>query len=133
MSPNTDAVAPFRWRLRLRALLVALVAALTVSSGIAVAATGGTSTSTSSKSSSKSAPTLRIGSKGKLVSQLQSRLRVRPVSGYYGSKTARKVKFFQADHGLRADGIAGPSTLRALGLVATETKHGTRLPAELKK
>jgi len=77
MSPNTDAVAPFRWRLRLRALPVALVAALSISSGIAVAATGGTS-ATSSKSSSKSTPTLRIGSKGKLVSQLQTRLKVHP-------------------------------------------------------
>jgi hypothetical protein len=132
MSPHNDAVAPFRCRSRLRALSVALVAALSVSSGVAVAATGGTGT-TGSKSSAKSTPTLRIGSKGNLVRQVQTRLRVRPVSGYYGSKTARKVKFFQADHGLRADGIAGPGTLRALGLIATESNHGTKLPAVLKK
>jgi peptidoglycan hydrolase-like protein with peptidoglycan-binding domain len=132
MSPHNDFVAPVRWRLRLRALAVALVAATTVSTGAAIAATGGT---TAKSGGSKSAPTLKIGSKGKLVSQLQSRLKVNPVSGYYGSKTARKVKFFQQDRGLRADGIAGPATLRALGLLATESGSGgtTKLPAVLRR
>src|SRR4051812_19429690 len=127
MSPHNDAAAPFRWRLRLRALVVALVAATSCTTAVALAATGGTD----AKSSGKSAPTLRFGSRGSLVKQLQTRLRVRPASGYYGSKTARKVKFFQADNGLRADGIAGPPTLRALGLVATESSSGgsTQLPA----
>jgi peptidoglycan hydrolase-like protein with peptidoglycan-binding domain len=107
------------------ALAVIAVAAFTA--GTSVAATGGAS-------SKSSTPTLRYGSKGALVKQLQSRLKVKPASGYYGSKTARKVKFFQADHGLRADGIAGPATLRALGLVATESKGGSpKLPAVLKK
>ena len=131
MSPHNDAVAPFRWRLRLRALAVALVAAATIFAVPALASTGGTSTKASGKSST---PTLRFGSKGSLVKQLQTRLHVRPASGYYGSKTARKVKFFQADHGLRADGIAGPATLRALGLVASGSQsRSTRLPAVLKK
>jgi hypothetical protein len=132
MSPHTDADVPLRLRSRLRALAVALAAGALLTAVPALAATGGTSTST--KSSGKSSTkTLRFGSRGTLVKQLQARLRVRPVSGYYGSKTARKVKFFQADHGLRADGIAGPATLRALGLTATETKSRTRIPAELKK
>jgi len=134
MSPHTDAFAPFRWRRRLRALAVALVAATTVSSGVAIAAnTGGAS----SKSNKNSTPTLKIGSKGSLVKKVQSRLKVRPVSGYYGSKTARKVKFFQKDRGLTADGIAGPDTLRALGVVASESSNGSggsvKLPAVLKK
>ncbi|MEA2449177.1 MAG: resuscitation-promoting factor RpfB [Thermoleophilaceae bacterium] len=129
MSPHTDAVAHFRWRFRLRALAVALVATTTLSAGVALAATGGTT----AKSNGKSAPTLRIGSKGQLVKQLQTRLRVRPASGYYGSRTARKVKFFQQDRGLRADGIAGPATLRALGLLASESRSGTSVPAVLKK
>jgi peptidoglycan hydrolase-like protein with peptidoglycan-binding domain len=131
MSPHTDARALFRWRNWLYAAILAAIAVAAFSAGTAVAGTGGSAASSAGKSS---APTLRIGSKGKLVKQLQSRLKVKPASGYYGSKTARKVKFFQADHGLRADGIAGPGTLRALGLLATETKSGpAKLPAVLKK
>jgi hypothetical protein len=130
MSPHNDAAAPFRWRLRLRALVVALVAATSCTTAVALAATGGTDAKSSGKSS---APTLRFGSRGSLVKQLQTRLRVRPASGYYGSKTARKVKFFQADHKLRADGIAGPATLRALGLLASGSRSHTSVPAVLQK
>ena len=134
MSPHTDAVAPFRWRKRLGAIAAVLLAATTLTSGIALAASGGTS----ARSSSKSAPTLRFGSRGHLVKHLQKRLHVHPASGYYGSKTARKVKFFQADNGLRADGVAHPSTLRALGLIASEASSSNsggsvKLPAKLEK
>jgi peptidoglycan hydrolase-like protein with peptidoglycan-binding domain len=121
MSPHIDARALFRLRFWLYAATLAVIAVAAFTAGTAVAAQSST-------------PTLRYGSKGQLVKQLQTRLKVRPASGYYGSKTARKVKFFQADHGLRADGIAGPATLRALGLVATESKGGSpKLPAVLKK
>jgi peptidoglycan hydrolase-like protein with peptidoglycan-binding domain len=37
-------------------------------------------------------------------------------TGYYGSITQHAVKAFQADYGLRVDGVAGPRTLAALGL-----------------
>jgi peptidoglycan hydrolase-like protein with peptidoglycan-binding domain len=136
MSRNNDAAAHVRWRFPLRALAIALVVATTVTSGAAIADTGGTtaeSSGTTAKSSGKSTPTLRIGSRGDLVKRLQARLKVRPVSGYYGSRTARKVKFFQQDRGLRADGIAGPATLRALGLTANSSGGSTRIPAILKK
>ena len=33
-----------------------------------------------------------------------------------GPKTRRALKRFQKAHGLKADGVAGPATLRALGL-----------------
>lgn len=37
-------------------------------------------------------------------------------TGYYGKITKYAVKAFQADYGLRVDGIAGPHTLAAMGL-----------------
>ncbi|MEB3282172.1 MAG: peptidoglycan-binding protein [Lyngbya sp.] len=37
-------------------------------------------------------------------------------TGYYGHITKHAVKAFQRDYGLYADGIAGPKTLRAMGL-----------------
>lgn len=41
--------------------------------------------------------------------------------GLYGYSTVAMVKKFQRAHRLRVDGIAGPATLRALGLPATRT------------
>jgi hypothetical protein len=135
MSPHPDAHVPVRCR-RLRALAVGLVAATALTPGAAVAANTGGTTAKSAKKQKKT-PTLRIGSKGKLVKKVQSKLRVRPVSGYYGSKTARKVKFFQQRKGLTADGIAGPATLRALGLVRSASNSdgggSVKLPAVLKR
>ena len=130
MSPHPDASVQFRCR---RLLAVALVAATAVTPAIALAGTGGTSARSSQQESGK---TLRIGSKGELVRKLQAKLRVNPVSGYYGSRTARKVKFFQQREGLTADGVAGPATLRALGLLGSSSGSGggkVKLPAILKR
>jgi peptidoglycan hydrolase-like protein with peptidoglycan-binding domain len=44
--------------------------------------------------------------------------------GVMGPKTRRAIKRFQKAHGLKADGIAGPATLQALGLTGT-TKNGS--------
>lgn len=41
------------------------------------------------------------------------------VDGVYGPKTAQAVKYFQQKNGLTADGIAGPATLKALGMSTT--------------
>ncbi|ARK32206.1 peptidoglycan-binding protein [Halalkalibacter krulwichiae] len=50
-------------------------------------------------------------------------------TNYYGSITTRKVREFQQAHGLPADGIAGPSTLRKLQEVVSGTlQEGDRLP-----
>ena len=113
-APTTDLAA------RVRRLLVVAAAALIVFSasfavGLAVA---------TSASEAKSA-TLSLGSTGSAVKQLQRKLGVRPVSGYYGTETRRAVKRFQRAHGLKADGIAGPDTLSKLGIRASKTGYAT--------
>src|SRR5689334_1364942 len=61
--------------------------------------------------------TLRVGSRGSQVSQLQSFLKtdssIYPqglVTGYFGSMTKAAVIRLQAREGLAADGIVGPIT-----------------------
>ena len=59
--------------------------------------------------------------RGEDVYALQSALKERgydpgQLDGVYGKKTARAVRRFQKDRGLKVDGIAGPETLKALGL-----------------
>lgn len=68
--------------------------------------------------------TLKVGSKGELVRQLQSHLlknfflqSSKEVDGVYGSRTAAAVKAYQAKFGLNADGVAGPATLKRMGLI----------------
>ncbi|NJM69652.1 MAG: peptidoglycan-binding protein [Scytonema sp. RU_4_4] len=60
--------------------------------------------------------TLRRGSQGEDVAELQKALGNVSVTGYYGSATERAVRNFQASNGLRADGVAGAETLSYLGL-----------------
>jgi peptidoglycan hydrolase-like protein with peptidoglycan-binding domain len=45
------------------------------------------------------------------------------VTGYYGSQTKAAVKRFQRANGLTVDGVAGPATLRALGIRATAASY----------
>jgi hypothetical protein len=93
-----------RRRFRARSLLIAAaVSMLVVSAGVALA---GNSSSNS----------LKYGMRGTAVKQLQRKLGVRPVSGFFGVKTKAAVKRFQRRHHLKADGVAGPSTLRKLGM-----------------
>ena len=71
----------------------------------------------------------RYGSTGSEVTQIQTRLKnwgyyTGTVDGVYGSKTQAAVKYFQSKNGLTADGIAGASTLRALGL-PTGSSYGS--------
>jgi peptidoglycan hydrolase-like protein with peptidoglycan-binding domain len=49
------------------------------------------------------------------VKQIQKALGIK-ADGVMGPKTRRALKRFQKRHGLKADGIAGPATLQALGL-----------------
>jgi peptidoglycan hydrolase-like protein with peptidoglycan-binding domain len=63
-------------------------------------------------------PTLRQGSRGASVTQLQNLLRNKgfniAADGDFGPKTTAAVKSFQASRGLAADGVAGPKTWAAL-------------------
>lgn len=68
-----------------------------------------------------SAQALQRGDRGTQVQTLQRELRSRGyfnagITGNFSSITETAVRNFQRDRGLRVDGIAGPSTLRALGL-----------------
>lgn len=60
--------------------------------------------------------TLKIGSSGNSVTLLQARLvhlkyLDDTIDGRFGTKTAAAVSAFQAQHGLKADGVAGAQTL----------------------
>jgi peptidoglycan hydrolase-like protein with peptidoglycan-binding domain len=55
--------------------------------------------------------------------QIQKALGIK-ADGVMGPKTRRAIKRFQKAHGLKADGIAGPATLEALGLSGT-TKNSS--------
>src|SRR4051794_40166066 len=76
-------------------------------------------------STAAASKSLSLGSTGSAVKQLQRKLHVQPVSGYFGQETQRAVKRFQRRRGLKADGIAGPATLRALGVRASGAGYAT--------
>ena len=66
-------------------------------------------------------PTLRRGSEGEAVEELQVLLNAKygadlDVDGKFGAKTEAAVKAFQKGHGLTADGVVGAKTRKALGL-----------------
>ena len=77
--------------------------------------------------------TLREGDKSDAVETLQRRLKNLGyydgyVDGTYGSGTTEAVKAYQKANNLKADGIAGPSTQRALyGTSSTQTYSTLRL------
>ena len=63
----------------------------------------------------------KIGSRGNEVRQIQKKLKELgyykgSVDGIYGTGTQKAVKSFQKNCGITADGIAGPKTLKYLGL-----------------
>lgn len=64
----------------------------------------------------------KYGSRGTEVRTIQDKLKrwgyyTGSVDGIYGSKTVAAVKKFQQKNGLTVDGIAGPKTLNALGIM----------------
>lgn len=63
----------------------------------------------------------KMGSRGTEVRAIQEKLKERglykgSVDGIFGSQTERAVKQFQKQQGLTQDGIAGPATLKRLGI-----------------
>ncbi len=73
--------------------------------------------------------TLRVGSSGGAVTDLQSKLRSlglfeQEPTGYYGEVTATAVRNFQRLHKLTIDGIAGPNTINKLNQLATNQTPG---------
>lgn len=73
----------------------------------------------STAAASSTPPTVRQGSKGATVSDLQRRLASAgfnpgPVDGVFGPKTRAAVVSFQKAKGLQQDGIVGPKTWGAL-------------------
>jgi len=101
--------APF-WHVARTLLVAAVMSMLALPAGAAFAASGGTESSSKSESQ-----TLSLGSTGSAVKKLQRKLHVR-TTGYFGNETRNAVKHFQKRRGLEADGVAGPATLRALGI-----------------
>lgn len=80
---------------------------------------------------------IQQGSKGDEVLDVQQRLKDRgfdpgPIDGIFGAKTAAAVRAFQERHNLQVDGIVGPETGGALGMlevagVPTEAEQADRL------
>ena len=63
----------------------------------------------------------KYGSRGDEVKQIQTKLKRwgyynGNVDGIFGSKTQEAVRYFQRKNGLTVDGIAGPATLKAMGI-----------------
>lgn len=73
----------------------------------------------------------KYGSRGSEVTQIQTKLKrwgyySGNVDGIYGTQTVNAVKYFQRKNGLTVDGIAGPATLKAMGIyTSSSTSTGT--------
>jgi N-acetylmuramoyl-L-alanine amidase len=72
----------------------------------------------------------QVGSRGKEVTAIQEELKARGlfnvgVTGYYGEETRKAVLRFQKQQGIQQTGIAGPITLKALGISVGEMPAAT--------
>lgn len=72
----------------------------------------------------------KYGSRGDEVTQIQTKLKRwgyynGSIDGIYGSKTLEAVKYFQRKNGLTVDGIAGPATLKAMGITSSGTSSSS--------
>lgn len=68
----------------------------------------------------------KLGSRGEEVKKIQRLLKSYEVyngsiDGIYGTKTMQAVKVFQRYNGLTVDGIAGPATLKKMGISSNTT------------
>lgn len=80
--------------------------------------------------------TLKFGDSGDFVSELQRRLAAArhfsgdAISGFFDGTTVNGVSSFQSASGIRADGIAGPETLRRLNGVISGDSSATESGAK---
>ena len=68
----------------------------------------------------------KYGSRGSEVTQIQTKLKRwgyynGNIDGIFGSQTLEAVKYFQRKNGLTVDGIAGPATLKAMGIYSSNS------------
>ena len=68
----------------------------------------------------------KYGSRGEEVRQIQTKLKRwgyynGNIDGIYGSQTQEAVRYFQRKNGLSVDGIAGPATLKAMGISSSSS------------
>lgn len=71
----------------------------------------------------------REGSRGDEVRKIQQKLKQwgyfkGSVDGVFGPQTKEAVKYFQRKNGLTVDGVAGPATLRAMGISTGSSNTG---------
>lgn len=71
----------------------------------------------------------KLGSRGDEVRKIQTKLRnwgyyAGSVDGIYGQQTQEAVRYFQRKNGLSVDGIAGPATLKAMGIFTSSGSGG---------
>ena len=71
----------------------------------------------------------KLGSRGQEVRQVQQKLKSLgyykgSVDGIYGVQTKTAVQKFQKNCGITVDGIAGPKTLKYLGITSTSSSSG---------
>ena len=72
----------------------------------------------------------KSGSRGSEVTQIQTKLKRwgyynGNIDGIYGTQTVNAVKYFQRKNGLTVDGIAGPNTLKAMGIYTSTSSSST--------
>ena len=72
----------------------------------------------------------KYGSRGDEVRQIQEKLKRwgyynGNVDGIFGSQTLEAVKYFQRKNGLTVDGIAGPTTLKAMGIYSSSSSSSS--------
>ncbi len=83
----------------------------------------------------RTVPTLsKYGSRGNEVISIQTKLKQLGflqgnVDGIYGSQTQAAVRNYQKSRGLQVDGIAGPQTLKSLGITSGYSNNDIQLLA----
>ncbi|MBQ2937929.1 MAG: spore cortex-lytic enzyme [Clostridia bacterium] len=78
----------------------------------------------------------KYGSRGSEVTQIQTKLKrwgyyTGNIDGIYGTQTVNAVKYFQRKNGLTVDGIAGPATLKAMGIMTSSSSSSSSYNSNL--